>query len=352
MSKRINNIFEEKLKFNKMLEAYKRAAKGKKENKEVILFEMDLANNTIQILKEIYENKYIVGEYRKFIIYEPKKRDIWSLPFKDRVMHQWYVEEFIKPIFLSKFIEDSYACLEGKGVHKAIKKLQVYMNKMYKQNKEFYILKCDVSKFFYSIDKDILFCIIKRKIKDKRFLDFTQTIIYQKTNKQKGIPIGNYTSQYFANIYLNELDHYIKEKLKVKYYIPYMQDFCLLLNSKQECKEVKNKIETFLDIKLKLKLNSKTNYFKNKQGVNFCGFKIYRNKILLLKQNKKKTYKKVKMWNKKFLKKKLDLKQANASLQSWIGHASHSSNLGLIQNVCKKCEWLYNEKYLLERGQI
>ncbi len=189
MPKRVNNIFKDKIKFNKMYEAYVRAARGKRENKEVILFELNLAQNLTDILKDIYEKKYKVGKYRKFIVYEPKKREIWSLPFRDRVMHQWYVEEFIKPIFMPKFIEESYACIEERGLHKGINKLQYYMKRTYKNNKDFYILKCDVSKFFYSIKKDILFEILSRKIKDKDFLDFTKEIIYQNTSKQEGIPI-------------------------------------------------------------------------------------------------------------------------------------------------------------------
>ena len=160
MPKRINNIFYEKLKFKNMLSAYERASKGKKDNKEVIKYEMDLACNIIQVLKQIYSRSYKVGEYRKFQIYEPKKRLIQSLPFKDRVVQQWYVEEFIKPIFVPKFIEDTYACLDDRGVHRAVKKLNKYLYEYSKINNDLYILKCDVSKFFYSISKQKLFDLI------------------------------------------------------------------------------------------------------------------------------------------------------------------------------------------------
>lgn len=343
MPKRVKNIFKEKIKFQKMIEAYERAAKGKKQNKEVILFEMNLANEITKICKEIYEETYQVSQYRKFVIYEPKKREIWSLPFRDRVIHQWYVEEFIKPIFLPEFIEDSYACIEGRGVHKAIRKLQKYMKKIYKEEKEYYILKCDIAKFFYNIRKNILYNIIDKKIKDIDFLKFTQKLLYNNAGQEKGIPIGNYTSQYFANIYLNELDHYIKEELQVKYYVRYMDDFVLLLPKKEICKEYKNKIQRFLKDKLKLELNQKTNYYKNKQGVNFCGYHINRKNIKVLKANKKKIYRKIKKWNKEYKDKELDLKKTSEKLQSWIGHASHSTKKGLIEDVKKKCEWLYQE---------
>ena len=204
-----------------MFEAYYRAAKGKYNNKEVILFDMNLGSNLYQIANDIYNNRYKMGIYRKFTIYEPKKREIMSLPFRDRVVHQWYVEEFIKPIFLPKFIKDTYACIENRGVHKAVNMLKEYTDLMYKKNHDFYILKCDISKFFYNINKEILYNIILKNVKDQDFLNFTKKLIFDGTGKIK-IPIGNYTSQWFANIYLNEMDHYIKENLNIKYYVRYM----------------------------------------------------------------------------------------------------------------------------------
>lgn len=189
MSVRINNIYEDKIKFKNIYYAYKRACKGKKQNKEVILFELDLANNLLSILQDLYNDKYIFSQYRKFIIYEPKEREILALPFRDRVVHQWYVEEFIKPFYKDRFIKDSYACIEGRGLHLAIKTFQKYMRQAYKENENFYILKCDIQKFFYSIDKKTLFDIISKKYKDKRFLGLTRKIIFENSNGDISIPI-------------------------------------------------------------------------------------------------------------------------------------------------------------------
>jgi len=341
---RLNNIYAEKIKFKNMYEAYRRAAKGKRETKEVVLFEMDLASNLIEILRDLYGDKYTFSEYRKFKVYDPKERDILSLPFRDRVVHQWYVEEFIKPVYNSKFIKDSYACIEEKGLHLAMQTFQKYMRKAYKENKNFYILKCDIKKYFYSIDKNILYKIIEKQYKDKRFLDFTKRILFQNSQGDVGIPIGNYTSQYFANIYLNQLDHFVKEKLRVKYYIRYMDDFLLILSNKEECKKVKILIEDFLNKNLNLTLNQKTNYFPNKNGVHFCGFRVYRDRIKLSNRNKKSINKRIKKWNKKYKAKKLDLKKAGNQLVSWLGHASHESNNLTVKSVLKKCKWIYNEK--------
>ena len=345
MPKRVNNIFYEKLKFKNMLSAYVRASKGKKDNKEVIKYEMDLACNIIQVLKQIYSRSYKVGEYRKFQIYEPKKRLIQSLPFKDRVVQQWYVEEFIKPIFVPKFIEDTYACLDDRGVHRAVKKLNKYLYEYSKINNDLYILKCDVSKFFYSISKQKLFEIIERKVKDEDFLYLTKLFIYH-NNEPVGIPIGNYTSQYFANIYLNELDHFVKEKLKIKYYVRYMDDFILLTKSKEYAKEILFKIRKFLDERLELKLNKKTNYFKLDQGVIFCGYKVYKDHILLKKENKKKIYNNVKIWNQIYDSKNLDLRQTSMKLNSWVGHAKNADTCLLIRKVIRKCKWIYTDEYL------
>ena len=244
MSKTIKNCFDEKLTFEKLLEAHVRAREGKRSKKEVILFEMDLETNIIRILDEIKENRYRFGEYREFRVYEPKERIIKSLPYRDRVVHQWYVEEFIKPYFFPRFIRDTYACLDERGTHKAVERVQDKMRKMKRRCGKYYVLKCDVRKYFYSIDKKILMNILKDRIADKKLLQFSELILND--GQDIGIPIGNFTSQYFANIYLNELDHYVKEELRVKHYIRYMDDFILMVPTKEEAKELLGKIRIYL----------------------------------------------------------------------------------------------------------
>lgn len=342
MPKRVNNIFYQKVKFKKMYEAYLRAAKGKHENKEVILFEMDLGSNLLSILNDIYYGRYKIGIYRKFLVYEPKERMILALPFRDRVMQQWYVEEFIKPIFLPKMITQTYACIKDRGLHLAVTTLKKYMNLKNKTNQNFYILKVDVSKFFNSIDKKILYKLIEKRVKDKAFLECTKSLIFDGT--AKGIPIGNYTSQFFANIYLTELDHFVKEKLRIKYYVRYMDDFILLIDSKQEAIETLEKIKYFLHNFLKLEINKKTNYFKAKQGVTFLGYHVYLDKIRLLNGNKKRIYKKVKIWNKLYDNNELNIFKAAESLKSWIGHAGLGNNFQYIKKIKSKCKWYYNEE--------
>ena len=216
------------------------------------------------------------------------------------------------------------------------------MKKAYKTNQEYYILKCDISKFFNSIDKEVLYKIVSRKVKDKNFLNCTKQIIFDGTFKI-GIPIGNYTSQFFANIYLNELDHFIKEQLHVKYYVRYMDDFILILDDKNSAIKAKERISEFLHEKLHLKLNKKTNYFKCSQGVKLCEFDMYVNRIKLLNQNKKKIYKKVKYWNNLYSKNELDIMKTAECFKAWLGHARLGNDYKYIRKIKRKCNWYYME---------
>lgn len=339
----IKNCFYKNLTFEKLLAAHIRARQQKTMKKELILFEMNLENNITNLLNRLRNGSYRIGEYRTFYVTEPKLRKIQALPYVDRIVHQWYVEEFIKPYIVPKFIKDSYACIVGRGTHQAANAIQHYMQ-IYKRNVgDYWILKCDIRKYFYSINPNILFKLLKKQISDKVLLNFTYHLIYDRRSEPIGIPIGNYTSQFFANIYLNELDQYIKHTLKVKYYVRYMDDFILLLPDKQTCKEYKQKIEIFLREHLELELNNKSRYYPCAQGVNFCGFRIWPTHRLLRKSCKTKVKRHVNKWNKLWKNGDLDYKIAIPSLQSWIGHASHCNSYNFKKNILQKAEFLYDE---------
>ena len=198
----------------------------------------------------------------------------------DRIVHRWVVDNFLEPYFVPTFISTSYACLKDKGMHKACLDVQKAMKHCKNIWSEYYILKMDVTKFFQNINKDKLYYILNKKIEDIKLMKLLKKIIYSNEGKC-GLAIGNYTSQMFANIYLNEVDQYVKHKLHCKYYFRYMDDSIILVKTKEEAKEILHKIRKFLKDILYLELNQKTQIFKNKQGVNFCGYKIneYRLKI-------------------------------------------------------------------------
>ena len=195
--------------------------------------------------------------------------------------------------FIPQFINTSYACIKNKGMHKATLDLQKTMRKCKAKWNNYYILKMDIKKYFENINKEIMYKILERKIKDRKVLWLTKEIIY--SNKGDiGLPIGNYTSQIFANIYLNELDQYVKHKLKCKYYFRYMYDCIILVKTKEEAKQILEEIKEFLKRNLELELNSKTQIFKSKQGVNFCGYKINEYRLKIRDKGKRKLKKKVK----------------------------------------------------------
>ena len=345
MPKKIKNVFYKNLTFEKLLSAHKRARKHKAYKNEVIKFEFNLENNLINLLNNLQNGSYRLGKYFQFKVYEPKERIIQALPYKDRIVHQWYVEEFIKPFIVPKFINNSFACLDNKGTHKAVETVQHQMQIMKRNYGDFWILKCDIKKFFYNINPYILFQILKKYIADKPLLDLSQIFIFNgPIDKSKvGIPIGNYTSQFFANIYLNELDQYIKRELKIKYYCRYMDDFILILKTKQECIKIKELIEIFLHDHLKLELNHKSRYYPYKIGVNFCGYRIFTTHRLLRTSSKKKIKKNIKCWNHQYHTNKLDFQYAMQSLNSWIGHSSHCNSYQLQQKVFKSCDFLFQD---------
>ena len=220
MPKKIKNLFYKNLTFKKLLDAHYRARKNKAYKKDVILFEMNLENNIINLLNSIKNNNYKMGKYYDFKVFEPKERTIHSLPYRDRVVHQWYVEEFIKPYIVPKFINSSFACIVDRGTHKANNYIQHQMQIFKRNYGDFWVLKCDIRRFFYNIDPNILYHILCKYIGDSYLKRFTKQLIFDGRDiiGDVGIPIGNYTSQYFANIYLNELDQYVKRILKVKFY--------------------------------------------------------------------------------------------------------------------------------------
>lgn len=189
MPKRVNNIFRQAITFRKLLEAHNKTKKGKRFKKQVIEFEMDLESNIIQIEKELLNGTYNFSKYFEFKIYEPKERIIKTLKYRDRVVQTWYVENFLKPYFAVSFIPNSFACIENRGTHKAVDKMQFYLRKADKEFEDVWVLKCDISKFFFNIDCKILYKIIERKIKDKDFLDFTKKILYTENRGGISIPI-------------------------------------------------------------------------------------------------------------------------------------------------------------------
>ena len=293
MPKTIRNEFEKKLTYEKLMEAHKKSKKGKGYRKELIEFNLKQEEYIMWLYEELKNKTYKHGGYQTFYITEPKVRKIEKSRYIDRIVHRWLVDNFLEPYFVPTFINTTFACIKERGMHKAAVYVQNAMKKAKVKWKEYYILKMDISKYFDSIDKKILLKILERKIKDEKVIWLIKEIIYSQ-KREKGLEIGNYTSQMFGNIYLNEQDQFVKQKLHIKYYARYLDDSIIIVKTKEEAKKCLEEITTFLDKELKLKLNKKTQIFKNKQGVNFCGYKINEYRMKLRDKGKRKLKKKVK----------------------------------------------------------
>ena len=293
MPKTIRNKFDKKLSYESLMNAHKLSRKGKGYRKEIILFNLKQEEYIMWLYEKLKTKTYRHSGYTIFYVTEPKLRKIEKSIYLDRIVHRWVVDNFLEPYFVPTFVNTSYACLKKKGMHKACLDVQNTMKHLERIWEEYYILKMDVRKYFQNINKDILYKILNRKIQDIKLLWLLKEIIYSNKGK-KGLAIGNYTSQMFANIYLNEVDQYIKNKLHCKYYFRYLDDSIAMFKTKEEAKYMLEKIKNFLKCNLELELNEKTQIFKNKQGVNFCGYKINQYRLKIRNKRKKETKEKSK----------------------------------------------------------
>lgn len=319
MARTIRNQFDKYLTYENLMKAHKLSRKGKTNKREVILFDLKQEEYIEWLLEQLKTGEYKHGGYRNFTITIPKERNVQASRYIDRIVHRWVVDNFLKPYFEVQFINTTYACIKDRGMHLAAIQIQKTMKHCKRIWGNYYILKMDVAKYFQSIDKNILFEIMKRKIKDYKLLELMKKIIYS-TQGEKGMPIGNYTSQTLANIYLNEVDQYIKHKLKCKYYFRYMDDSIILLKTKNETIEILKKIKTFLKEYLDLELNSKTQIFKSKQGVNFCGYKINEYRLKIRTRGKQNLKQKVKYLEKEIKEGNMSTQDAYRYLSGHIGY--------------------------------
>ncbi len=332
MPKTIRNQFDKYLTYEKLLEAHNKSKKGKCRKPELIRFNLKQEEYIMYLYHELKNGTYKHGGYTEFYVTEPKLRKIEKSRYIDRIVHRWLVDNFILKGFTSQFIDTSYACIKNKGMHRAAFQVQEYMRKAKINWGEYYVLKTDIAKYFNSIDKEILINILKRKIKDQKLLWLIHEILYAQ-NRKKGIEIGNYTSQIFANIYLNEVDQYIKHQLKIKYYVRYLDDSIVIVKTKKEAKEALRKIQKFLEEKLELELNKKTQVFKGKQGINFCGYKINEYRLKLRDKGKRKLKNKVKKMQYLVKKGRMSSHEARKYLAGHIGYVKWANTYHLMNKL-------------------
>lgn len=313
--KRTGKLYEEICAFDNLYLAWEKARKAKPMNIETLKFGYRLEVNLFCLEKELITQTYKHGGYWRFMVCDPKHREIWAAPFKDRVVHHALCN-VIEPIFDRSFIHHTYACRKDKGAHKGIVRLSRFL-----QNPENrYCLKCDISKYFFSVNHDILISLIERKIKDKKVLRLINKILKSEGQKQ-GIPIGNLSSQLFANLYLNPLDYFIKYNLKIKYYIRYMDDFVILSKDIKNLQRTIDQIRDFLDKELKLKLHpKKAVIFPVKHGIDFLGFRVFATRRRLRKSALLRSRHKFEKLRKNYLNGGIGLKELLNRIASYLGH--------------------------------
>lgn len=335
MAKTIRNEYDKKLTYENLIKAHMESRKNKSLKKDIILFNLKQEEYIMYLYDELKNMTYKHGGYQVFYIHEPKLRKIQKSKYIDRVVHRWVVDSFLYDAFVKSFIRTTYACIKGRGMHVACLEAQKAMKHCKKIWQEYYILKMDVRKYFQSINKNKLYEIINKKIKDEKILWLLREIIYSDKG-ETGIAIGNYTSQIFANIYLNEVDQYIKHKLKVKYYYRYMDDSIIFVRTKEEAKKILEKVKMFLKEELYLELNSKTQIFKSKQGINFCGYKINEYRIKIRSNGKKKLKRKVKKLKRKIKNGNLTSKEAKKYLCGHFGYIKYADIHSLTDKLFYK----------------
>lgn len=266
---------EEIFTFENIYAAHKWCRKSKQHKGEVVRFEIDLSKNITELIKELTSRKYKLGKYRKFKLFEPKERLIEALSYKDRVVLMCFVTNVLKPKISNHVIYDNAACQKNKGTDFGLNRLTKFLKREFinEQSNEFYYLKCDIHKYFPSISHEVLINKLNRIGLSDDELEMAK-LFMTNCETSVGIPLGNLSSQWYALIYLDDLDRFIKEKLHIKGYIRYMDDFILIHKDKNYLRYCLKEIDKMCKEKLKVELNAKTQIGKVKNGIDFLGFRL------------------------------------------------------------------------------
>lgn len=345
--KTYKNIFEKMVSVESLLNAWDEFKKGgKRKKRDVQVFELRLEDNLFRLHRDLKNKRYKHGQYVGFYIRDPKVRHIHKAEVRDRVVHH-ALFKYINPIFEPTFIADSYSARIGKGTHKGVERLSTFAQKVFQTHGRCFILKCDIRKFFPTIDHELLLAIINRRIKDPNTMWLIKIILGSFSSEfsgkgLKGAPIGNLTSQLFANIYMNELDQFIKHGLKVKYYIRYTDDFVIVHQDRDYLLGLQDKIASFLDTELKLSLHpDKLEIRKYRQGVDFLGYVNLPKARVLRTKVRRRLFRKIKQHVEEFRAGKITEETLLRSFDSYLGVLSHADSHELEQELRHKFwEWI------------
>lgn len=348
--KRYGNLYHQIVDFKNLLESARKAQKGKRFRGNVLAFNYNLESELIKLQEELINKTYQPGEYRTFYIKEPKTRMISAAPYRDRVVHHALCN-IIVPLIESTFISDSYANRVGFGTHRALRRFTNFARSSR------YILQFDIQKYFPSIDHEILKTLLRNKLKCPDTLWLIDSLI-DNSNEQfsvleyfqgddlltplerrRGLPIGNLSSQFLANVFLNGFDHFVKEQLKISQYVRYVDDFALFSDDREFLADARSAIEEYL-VELRLKIHPiKSQLFETKYGANFLGFRILPDCIRVRTENLRRAKRRLKNMQNNYIHGGITLEKVHQSIQSWFAHLEHGNTWRLRQQIFTTLDW-------------
>ncbi|HAY23405.1 MAG TPA: alpha/beta hydrolase [Desulfobacterales bacterium] len=326
------SLWERIIAWDNLYSGYCEARNGKRYRQDVLEFGNRLEERLIEIQNRLIWKAWAPARWNEFYVYDPKKRLIEAPQFKDRVVHHALVR-IIEPLFERKFIHDSYACRKGKGTHAAVDKLQGFLRQARRQWGKVYVLKADIAAYFPSIVHDRLLAILSRTIRDKNAFWLCRTIVEGCGHQGRGVPVGALTSQLFANIYLDQLDHLIKDEFGEPFYLRFMDDWVILAPSKARLNEILAEVKECLIAFLGLSLNPKTRIFPAHQGVDFAGYRIWVTHRLPRKRNVLRARKRFRLLMESYGRGEITLDDIRPSVASFLGYMKHCSSFRTVQGI-------------------
>lgn len=349
--KNYTGIFEKIISLDNIFSAWDEFYKDKKQKEDVQHFEFELEQHIFQLHRDLKSKEYKHGPYTGFYIRDPKQRHIHKASVRDRVLHH-AVFSVINPIFEETFISTSFSCRIGYGTHRGVTVLEKMARRIQKNGTSAcFILKCDIQKFFDSVDHNVLLSILRKRIGDKDTMWLLQEVVESYSSPQstifekKGLPIGNLTSQLFANVYMNEFDQFMKNSLKVRNYVRYTDDFAIVSESSTYLGGLLGPIAEFLDRKLALNLHpKKITIRKLSRGIDYLGYIIFPNYRLVRTKTKHRMFTKLRRRTAEFHNGRVSRPTLEQSLQSYIGVLSHANTHRFVSELKNQFWFWLTEK--------
>ena len=364
---KIKNVFDKIFSLDNLYAALEDAVQGRRYKREALVYTLDSWALLQELREEVLSGTYHIDRYYIFYIYEPKKRMIMSISFKHRIV-QWAIYRIINPMLVSGYIEDSYGCIPGRGSLSAMQRLRYWIEQASRKDEQWFYLKLDISKYFYRVSHRILKKILAKKIKDARLLEVLYSVIDCKHTPfglplgaspgdvpledrlyDVGMPIGNLLSQVFANVYLDVLDQFCKRVLKIHFYIRYMDDVIVLCNDKIQLREWKDQIEVFLMNELELHLNSKTCIRTISQGIEFVGYRIWPDRVIVRKSTSLRIKRALRGLAVKYSKYEVTMQDVTSALRSYLGMLERCDSEALVKKILDNLVLTHEQKESEER---